>query len=99
MLNNYEFVNYAIIFLAIQTAAIEMLSGSESFKFSRKPDIMADAAYAIITKDAKTTTGNFFIDEDVLLAEGITDFKQYACDPSMQCFTLNDNIVMQYYFL
>lgn len=59
-----------------------MLTGSESYKHSRKPDIMADAAYAILTKDSKTTTGNFFIDDEVLKAEGVSDMKQYACDPN-----------------
>lgn len=68
------------------TAAIEMLTGPNSQSHSRKPEIVADAAYAILIKDSKTVTGNFFIDEDVLKNEGITDMKQYACDPSK--FTL-----------
>lgn len=66
---------------AIHTAAIEMLSGPESDQFSRKPDIMADAAYAVLSGNPKTTTGNFFVDEDVLKKAGITDMKQYACVP------------------
>ncbi|KAK6630861.1 hypothetical protein RUM44_003031 [Polyplax serrata] len=66
---------------AILTAAIEMLTGPESCNHSRKPEIVADAAYAILIKDSKTVSGNFFIDEDVLKAEGITDMKQYACNP------------------
>ena len=65
----------------IHTAAIEMLRGKESDQYSRKVDIMADAAYAILIKDPSTCTGNFFIDETVLKGEGITDFKQYACYP------------------
>lgn len=66
---------------AIHTAAIEMLTGPESATFSRKPEIMADAAYHILCKDPRTTTGNFFIDEDIMRAENI-DVKQYACDPN-----------------
>lgn len=66
---------------AIHTAAIEMLTGPGSAAHSRTPDIMADAAYHILCKDPRTTTGNFFIDEDVLRAENI-DVKQYACDPN-----------------
>ncbi|EEB14504.1 glucose 1-dehydrogenase, putative [Pediculus humanus corporis] len=66
---------------AIMTAAIEMLTGPDSANHSRKPEIVADAAYAILTKDSKTVTGNFFIDDEVLKSEGITDFKNYACNP------------------
>ncbi|CAG9773684.1 unnamed protein product [Ceutorhynchus assimilis] len=66
----------------IKTAAMDMLSGGDSSRQCRKPEICADAAYAILTKDSKTTTGNFFIDDEVLKAAGITDMVQYACDPS-----------------
>lgn len=67
---------------AIHTAAIEMLTGPESSQFSRKPEIMADAAYEILSKDPRSTkTGQFYIDEEVLNAAGITDMKQYACNP------------------
>ena len=51
---------------------------------SRKPTIMADAAYAVITKDSTETTGNFFIDEEVLQAEGVADLNQYAINPESQ---------------
>lgn len=44
----------------------------------RQPAIVADAAYAIVTKSSKTTTGNFFIDEEVLTKEGTANFLQYA---------------------
>lgn len=64
---------------AIHTAAIEMLTGPESNAWSRKPEIMADAAYEILTRDPKTTTGNFYVDEDVLRSAGVTDFTDYAC--------------------
>ncbi|XP_043477511.1 hydroxysteroid dehydrogenase-like protein 2 [Leptopilina heterotoma] len=66
---------------AIQTAAIEMLQGSESANYSRKPEIMADAVYALVCKDSKSVTGNFFVDEDLLRKEGVTDFSQYSCTP------------------
>ncbi|XP_015114273.1 hydroxysteroid dehydrogenase-like protein 2 [Diachasma alloeum] len=66
---------------AIHTAAIEMLSGEESKNYSRKPQIMADAAYAIVTKDSRNFTGKFLIDDEVLKEEGITDFTPYACNP------------------
>lgn len=66
---------------AIATAAVEMLLGENSSLYSRKPEIVADAAYAILTKNPKEVTGNFFIDEEVLQSEGITDMVQYACFP------------------
>lgn len=66
---------------AIQTAAVEMLLGNSSSQHSRKPEIVADAAYEILCRDPKQSTGNFFIDEDILLNAGITDLKQYACNP------------------
>ena len=43
---------------------------------------MADAAHAIVARQSRRCTGNFFIDEEVLASEGITDFKDYAVDPS-----------------
>lgn len=51
--------------VAIHTAAMDMLGGSEVAKQCRKPEICADAAYAILTKDSKSVTGNFFIDDEV----------------------------------
>ncbi|EFA09196.1 hydroxysteroid dehydrogenase-like protein 2 [Tribolium castaneum] len=65
----------------IHTAAIEMLTGPDSAKFNRKPEIVADAAYAVLISDPKTTTGNFFIDDEVLKKHGVTDFDQYCVDP------------------
>lgn len=67
---------------AIHTAAIEMLSGKEAAHISRKPEIMADAAYAILIKDSRSFTGNFIVDEDLLKQEGVTDMLQYAVDPT-----------------
>ncbi|TMW53257.1 hypothetical protein DOY81_001673 [Sarcophaga bullata] len=66
---------------AIQTAAIEMLTGPDSSSWSRKPEIVSDAAYAILIKEPSAATGQFYIDDEVLLANGITDLKQYACQP------------------
>ena len=65
----------------IATAAIEMLGGDIALKMCRKPEIMADAAYAIITKNSKDFTGKFLIDEELLKKEGVTDFDQYAHCP------------------
>ena len=68
---------------AIWTAAMNMLGGNEARKGSRKPSIMADAAYAIACKN-KSVTGNFYIDEELLAQEGVTDFEQYAESPGSQ---------------
>lgn len=68
---------------AIHTAAIEMLTGPDSDQYSRKVDIMSDAAYTILTKDPKDCTGNFFVDENVVKDAGVTDLKAYACNPEM----------------
>nr|CAB3254385.1 hydroxysteroid dehydrogenase-like protein 2 [Phallusia mammillata] len=65
---------------AIITAAMEMLGGQDISSQCRKPEIMADAAYAILTKDA-SFTGNFAIDDELLEKEGITDMDQYAVEP------------------
>ncbi|MEZ6051053.1 MAG: NAD(P)-dependent oxidoreductase [Planctomycetaceae bacterium] len=66
----------------IATAAVQnLLGGDEMVRRSRKPDIMGDAAHAILTRDSKTCTGNFFVDEDLLKEEGVTDFDQYAITP------------------
>lgn len=81
-------MNKIILFVAIHTAAIEMLSGPDSSDFSRKPEIMADAIYALVCKDSKTVTGQFLIDEDILKGEEITDFTDYACNPSNIIFYL-----------
>uniref|UniRef100_A0A0A1XFD2 Hydroxysteroid dehydrogenase-like protein 2 n=1 Tax=Zeugodacus cucurbitae TaxID=28588 RepID=A0A0A1XFD2_ZEUCU len=65
----------------VHTAAIEMLRGSEGAKYSRKPDIMADAAYVILSRKPSVSTGNFYIDDEVLNEVGVNDFTQYACYP------------------
>ncbi|XP_072931739.1 hydroxysteroid dehydrogenase-like protein 2 isoform X1 [Epargyreus clarus] len=64
---------------AIATAAIEMLTGDTST--SRKPEIVSDAAYAMLCRDPKIYTGNFAIDEDVVKEAGVKDLTPYACDP------------------
>lgn len=58
-----------------------MLSGKDAARISRKPEIMADAAYAIFCRDSKAFTGNFAVDDEILKEEGITDLDQYAVDP------------------
>ena len=68
---------------AIATAAVQnLLGGDEMVRKSRKPEIMADAAHAIFLRDARDCTGNFFIDDEVLAAEGVSDLSGYAVDPS-----------------
>ena len=69
----------------IATAAIgNMAGGDEMMKHSRKPDIMADAAHAVLTRPSRECTGHFFIDEDVLRAEGVSDLSGYAVTPGAQ---------------
>ncbi len=65
----------------IWTAAVENLIGADLKGSSRKPEIMADAAWSILTSDSRKCTGNFFIDEAVLRSEGVNDFDQYAVEP------------------
>src|SRR5215831_8466679 len=66
----------------IATAAIKNLLGGERvMRMSRKPEIMAEAAYRIVQKPAKSFTGNFLIDDSFLATEGVTDFEQYRVDP------------------
>ena len=66
----------------IATAAVKNLLGGEAMmQASRTPSIMGDAAFAILSRDSRTCTGNFFIDEEVLKEEGITNFDGYAVNP------------------
>ena len=62
----------------IHTAAINMLGDVVKPDNCRRPEIVADAAHVILCRDSKTTTGNFFLDEDVLRSTGVRDFDQYA---------------------
>jgi citronellol/citronellal dehydrogenase len=64
----------------IATAALQMIPGVKP-EHCRSVDIMADAAYAVLNSEAATTTGNFFIDEDVLRAAGVSDFERYSVVP------------------
>lgn len=91
-----ELAKYAIAVNAlwprtiIATEALNVIAGSreqlEQMKMGgRRPEIVADAAAAILRKDSKTFTGNFCIDEDVLRRDcGRSDFSRYAVDPSAQ---------------
>jgi citronellol/citronellal dehydrogenase len=66
---------------AIDTAAVRFALGGDTMaRASRLPTIMADAAYAILSRPSRDCTGHFFIDEEVLRSEGITDFTSYAPD-------------------
>jgi citronellol/citronellal dehydrogenase len=63
----------------IATAAVQnLLGGDEAMKRSRKPEIYADAAYAVITRPSRECTGNAFLCEDVLIESGVTDLSDYA---------------------
>jgi citronellol/citronellal dehydrogenase len=63
----------------IATAAVRnILGGEAAMARSRRPEIVADAAHAVLTRPARTTTGNFFIDDEVLADEGVTDLSGYA---------------------
>ena len=70
---------------AIATAAVKnILGGDETVKVSRTPEIMADAAYVILTKGSKDFTGNFCIDDNLLADNGVKDFSKYAEVPFAQ---------------
>jgi citronellol/citronellal dehydrogenase len=71
----------------IATAALAMLGGWVRPEACRKPEIVADAAHLILTRDSKTTTGNFFIDDEVLAAAGVTDLDRYAVEPGTELLT------------
>lgn len=67
---------------AIDTAAVRnVLGGDNMAKISRTPEIVADAAIVILKRPSRECTGNFFIDEEVLRAEGVSDFSRYAVTP------------------
>ena len=69
----------------IATAAVRnLLGGEEMIRASRKPEILADAAHAILTKPSRECSGNFFVDDDILKAEGTTDLSGYAVDSSVE---------------
>ncbi len=67
---------------SIATSAVKNLLGGETaMKHSRKPEIVADAAYFILTKPSRECTGNFFIDDEVLMENGIADLSKYSSVP------------------
>ena len=69
----------------IATAAVQNLLGGDAvMKGARTPDVMADAAYAILTKPSREFTGNFCIDDEVLRAAGVTDLAKYQLDPTAE---------------
>jgi citronellol/citronellal dehydrogenase len=65
----------------IATAAIANNFPEAALNAARHPAIVADAAHVILLRDSKTCSGNFFIDEEVLRAEGVTKFESYAVKP------------------
>jgi len=71
----------------IATAALNLLGGDETARHGRKAEVVADAAVAILRRDARGCTGNFFIDEDVLRQEGVTDLEAYAVAPGEELMT------------
>jgi citronellol/citronellal dehydrogenase len=71
----------------IATSAVQnLLGGDETMRGSRTPQIMADAAYAILTKPSREFTGNFCIDDEILAKEGVTDFSKYQSVPGAELY-------------
>ncbi len=63
----------------VSTAAVQnLLGGEEAMKRARTPDVCSDAAYAVLSRSSRECTGNFFLCEDVLAEEGVTDFSRYS---------------------
>ncbi len=73
---------------AIDTAALQMIPGVDT-TLCRKPEILADTAHIILSRDSKEWTGNFFVDDEVLASEGITDLDHYAVVPGTKDFLLD----------
>jgi citronellol/citronellal dehydrogenase len=70
---------------AIATAALQMIPGVDVAR-CRTPEILADAAYLILTSDAKAVSGNFFIDDALLKERGVTDLDRYSVTPGTTDF-------------
>jgi citronellol/citronellal dehydrogenase len=70
---------------AIDTAALAMIPGVDT-EFCRTPEILSDSAYIIFNRSAKDCTGNFFIDDELLASEGITDLEKYSVVPGTKEF-------------
>ncbi len=73
---------------AIDTAALAMIPGVET-DFCRTPEILSDSAYIILNRESRATTGNFFVDDEVLASEGITDLEKYSVVPGTTDFLLD----------
>jgi len=71
----------------IDTAALNLLGGDELARHARKPDVVADAARLILLRDSRSCTGNFFVDDEVLRAEGVADLSRYAAVPGNELVT------------
>ncbi len=65
----------------IATAVLAMLGGMVTPELCRKPEIVADAAHALLTRPRRSGTGRFWLDEEILGEEGVTDFSPYAVEP------------------
>ncbi len=87
-LKNYNIASNALWpRTTIDTAAVRNILGGKALaNMSRKPEILADAAYYIFTKPSTQCTGNCFIDEEVFAAEGITDLSKYSVVPGAQLY-------------
>ena len=73
---------------AIDTAALQMIPGVDTAA-CRTPEILADAAYLILNRESKGCTGNFFVDDELLASEGITDLEKYSVVPGTKDFLLD----------
>jgi citronellol/citronellal dehydrogenase len=73
---------------AIDTAALQMIPGVDSAA-CRTPEILSDSAYIILNRNSKECTGNFFVDDEVLASEGITDLEKYSVVPGTKDFLLD----------
>jgi citronellol/citronellal dehydrogenase len=73
---------------AIDTAALQMIPGVDTAA-CRTPEILADAAYIILNRESKGCTGNFFVDDELLASEGITDLDKYSVVPGTKDFLLD----------
>jgi len=72
----------------IDTAALQMIPGIDATA-GRKPEILADAAYVIFNRPATECTGNFFVDDELLASEGITNLEKYSVTPGTKDFLLD----------
>ena len=73
---------------AIDTAALQMIPGVDTAA-CRTPEILSDTAYIILNRNSKECTGNFFVDDEVLASEGITDLEKYSVVPGTKDFLLD----------